>query len=327
MLFGTICYLSDNEEARRFRWKVALKTFRQFAEIASWVGKPLHIVTTNWRDENFKEAQEVVGDTTLLVFHKIPLETRGANRSKNFLLNLLYESNEDYLFTGDDDTHVYYHYGFKNLIEQLDTRPQDFYGRGVYMILSHMANVAPFKKKNFSDPAFKDNWCFEYRTIRDLGYPMFHFNTYKHFGKKVLAPVFTRQEDNYLIREDLSYVIENLKLGLIPRYCTAFISTTIDFWTASTFNTLDKNDEENNIRFAEKWREFLIKTYPKVTRYKHRWVDYSAYAPASFQKKAWVPRLIPYEFTEKDIPKTRAKKVDMGLLDGSKVQYNKVVKD
>lgn len=308
MIFGTVSYLSNREEEREFRWKQAKKSIVHFATIASWVDKPLWVVTTNWREENFKEIEELTKDIAPLNFIKIPLEQRGANRSKNALLKVLYDSDEDYLFTGDDDTWTYPHYGFRQFIEEVDKTPEKFYKNGVYMVLSRMANVAPYKEENMKDKDFQDNWVFKYKVIRDLGYPMLHFNTKKHLGKEVFAPEFKQQDLNYLIREDLSYVIENLKLGLVPRVCTAFISATIDFWTASTFNTLDKDNEQANIEFAEKWRKFLIEVYPKVERYKSRWVSYDGYLPVKFEKRVLVPRAMLYEFKDSDKPKKRPKK-------------------
>lgn len=315
LMFGTVSYLPVNDsELRQARWKSALHTFKHFSELCRWVDAPLHIVTTGWTQEDFRACSEVC-DGTQVVFYTVPLEDRGANVSKNLLLETFYSSGYDYLFYGDDDTWIYPHYGIRELFETLNTHPEKFYERGIHMILSVRAEVSPYKEQNMLDVDFPGNWVFSYHEVLGLGYPMFFFNTRKHLGKDILAPRFADKAQDLLNREDLSFFIESLKLGSIPMTCSAFISSTVDTWKNSTYSTKSKTDESVNLELTNRWMDLLFKVYPGLRRTGVRSLDYSAYYPKGFSKdKVLIPRAIPYQFTENDMPKKRTKKVKLGLL-------------
>lgn len=319
MMLGTVSYLSNDEKDREFRWKQAKKSIAQFSEIASWVNKPLYVVTTNWTEENRIELMEYIKQTAkerldgrTIHFIETPMSRRGCNISKNTLLRLLYESEEDYLFMADDDTWIYPHYEIRKFFEQVEKHPEHFYDNGVYIILSVYANVSPYKEKNMNDKDFTKNWVFENRVVRDVGYPALYINTRKHFGKDALAPEFDVPEQNYYLREDLCRLIEMIKLGCVPYYLTSFISSTVDFWKASAIRTLAS--EEENLKYVDRWANQLIDLYPKVTRYKNRWVNYDGYLPVRYKKRVLVPREQVYNFVAKDFVKKRPRKEKKGLL-------------
>lgn len=277
MIFGTISYLPDDQSKRERRRKVALQCIECLSQVASIVDKPLHIVTTNWCEEDFEECRSFC--TIEPLFYIVPMEKRSCGYSRNILLNILYESDEDYMLISDDDNLVIIDDEFKRFITHIHNSPSDFYTRKVFMMLSSGSAglFGGIQPKN-------EDWTFAHANPIQLGSPTIHPNTRKHFGKDILIPDFALTPDNQDFREDFYRYIEIAKCGTAPKFCSAFKSRMRDFVSGSTI-------WRNGWECVRSTKEQLQKYYPKIETVSMAGIDATAYLPDNYDTVIRVPKL------------------------------------
>lgn len=277
MIFGTISYLSDDLSKRERRRKVALQCIEHLSQVASIVDEPLHIVTTNWREEDFNACRSFCAIEP--IFHMVPMEKRSCGYSRNILLNILYESDEDYMLVSDDDNLVIIDDEFKRFITHIHNSPSDFYNRNIFMMLSS-GSVGFF---GISQTNVKsEEWIFTHGHPIQIGSPSIHPNTRKHFDKDILIPDFALTPDNQDFREDFYRYIEIAKCGTSPKFCSAFKSRMMDFASGSTIWS-------NGWECASSTENQMKKYYPKAKTALMS-VDMTAYLPDDFEKEIRIPK-------------------------------------
>lgn len=314
MEFGVISYLPNDERVRRIRWKTTEKCLVNLLEVASWCGAPLHVITTNWRQEEKNKIREKAKDYCGVVFVDVDMSRRGPAVSRNILLKGLYESDQDYMMICDDDAHVYPYYEIKDFIEDIDSFPQKYLEKGLYHICAHLANSAPFKEKNMSDSEFCGNWVFRAGGDHAGRCPQIFANYKKHFGKE-----FYQEEklfnELHIGGEDEIFNIALMQAGVMIYTMTSLIAGTVEV-TSSFWD--EKKSKQDMLKDAV-WTEgqptldYIMSLYPKakqITKYR---LDTSAYRP-KHKDRIIVPRERKYEPSAWDFPVKRSGKQKLGLL-------------
>lgn len=303
MMFGTVSYLPDND-TRNKRRERSIKVFRNYGKYAKLVNQPLHIVTTNWHEEEWQECVDACSKDGIvlnrIMCYSIGL---GASVAKNTLLTTFYNTDCDYLFMGDDDCLTYPYYDLDKFIIDIHNDPSRFIKKKVYCFTSYRAHIFPYKKSNLYDVDFTDNYVFTYKNIGCFNGPFILANSRKYFGKDVLSRGYEGKHRGY--RDDLSIVAEMLKIGIVPYTSTCFIGADLDLGRISTLHKPEENGTHDYMELLNK--EFLQK-YPKATITSQGYPNLNNYLPIYFRKRILVPRSIPYTFIEQDIPKDRGKK-------------------
>lgn len=308
MFFGVISYLQDDPSGRAIRWKQTYKTIKNLCEVSGWVQAPLHIATTNWRKEEYDSLQGLN-----IIYHTVSMEDRGVARSRNTLLEQFYNSDEDYILMCDDDIKIYPHYDFRRFIELIHYNPDIVLKQELYYICAILANYSPFKTRNIEEPLFKDNWVFDAGGNTAGMNPQIFVNIKKHFGQEIYQKEFLNKAG--MGGDDGCYTIDLMNLGLMPYTLTAFIAGTTEI-VSTAWN--EKKSKQDMLKEAV-WEEgqatldYMLKTYPRLRQITKYRLDFSGYYPPH-KKQVYIPRAIPYQFTENDMPKKRTKKVKLGLL-------------
>lgn len=279
MKFGAISYFPDEVTKREKRKKVALQCIKKLSEAASIVNEPLHVVTTNWSEKDFNDFRECC--KTELMFYTVPNESRSCGRSRNILLNLLYDSSDDYMLISDDDGLLTVNDEFKEFISFIHNNPESFYSQDIFMMLSSSC-VYPI---NLFVPHHKTSmWEFEYKNPIQLGSPTIHPNTRKHFNKDILIPEFALLPENSEFREDIYRYIEAIKLGTTPMFCKSFKSRVIDQISGSTI-------WNNGMECRQSTKKQLAKYYPEARYDDIGGVDAWSYLSRKCHTKMSIPKL------------------------------------
>lgn len=313
IMVGVISYLPDDPKVRKVRWSTSTTCFANLIILCQELGVPLHVVTTNWKESEFKDL-----GTSNIIYHTIDMDNRGAAVSRNELLKTFYNSGCDYLLMCDDDAYIYYNY--YNLIEflrRLHTEPRPFIDKGLFHICSKLANHKPFKEENLKDLDFADNWVFKLGGDSAGRCPQIFTNFKKYFNTEIY-------QDESLFRElrlggedtifDLNLMLE---LGVTSYMLTSFIASTIE--VTSSFWQEKKSKKE--MLKDEVWQEgqatldYIKSKYPGVKQTTKYRLDFRAYRPVR-PKKVLVPRISKYTYTDWDFPVKRVKPVPSGLLKG-----------
>lgn len=317
MQIGVISYLPNDERVRTVRWKTTVKCIKSLVEVCGWIDKPLHIVTTNWRDEDFQNLSNLFTEphrTPLFRGHTVPLKHRGAAVSRNVLLKQLYDSGEDFMMICDDDVTIYPYYDLKDFFIDIDKNPQKYIDQKLYHICAHLANSAPFKEGVVKDLDFSTNWVFKLGGDHAGRCPQIFANFRKHLGKDVYQREYLYNE-LHLGGEDGCFDLDLMRIGVCAYTLTSFIAGT----TEITSSFWDEKKSKKEMLKDEVWEEgqatldYIKKEFPKVVQVTKYRLDFSAYRPKC-KERILIPRLKEYIFTDKDMPVKRTKKVPLGLL-------------
>lgn len=315
IMFGTISYLPDDKRVRSVRWKTTLKCLQNLIEVAGWVNKPLHIVTTNWSQEEknrvFSLAESLRGS---VLFHDVRMEHRGAAVSRNILLHGLYESDYDYLLMCDDDAHIYPYYDLKEFFKDLDAHSSTYTDLGVFHVCAHLANSAPFKEQNMRDKHFSSYWLFKAGGDHAGRCPQIFANYRKYLGKEIYQREYLYNE-LHLGGEDGCFDLDLMQEGVMAYTLTAFIAGT----TEITSSFWDEKKSKQEMLKDTVWEEgqatldYIKKEFPKVRQISKYRLDFKAYRPPH-NPIIGIPRKVPYIPTEWDTPQKRGKNFTKGLL-------------
>lgn len=313
VMFGVISYLPNDERVRSVRWKTTVKCISNLLLVSGWVGQPLHIVTTNWNDEEIAQVRSFA-PLSRICFHTVEMEHRGAAVSRNVLLKTLYTSDSDYLLICDDDVHIYPYYDLEQFFVDLHNHPDRYLSKNLLHICAHLANSAPFKEKNLQDINFIDYWTFYSGGDHAGRCPQIFANFRRYIGEEVYQREYLYNE-LHLGGEDGCFDLDLMAKGVMAYTLSAFIAGTTEI-TSSFWN--EKKSKQEMLKDAV-WEEgqgtldYIKSTFPKVRQITKYRLDFSAYEPPH-KKQVFIPRNTPYTFVDSDMPKKRTKKVYLGLL-------------
>lgn len=313
-MIGCISYLPDDERVRAVRWKTTKKCIQNLLQVADWVCKPLHIVTTNWKGKERDEIEDMAEDSYGVIFTTILMEHRGAAVSRNALLKMFYAHDYDYLLICDDDAYIYPYYELERFFQRLNLNSEDFLCKKLFHICAHLANSAPFKEKNLLDEDFCKNWIFTEGGDHAGRCPQIFANFKRLLGKEIYQREYLYNE-LHLGGEDGCFDLDLMQEGVMAYTLTSFIAGTTEI-TSSFWD--EKKSKEEMLKDAV-WEEgqatldYIKKHFPKVRQITKYRLDFSAYRPPH-EPRILVPRYKEYVRTEWDMPVKRNKKIPLGLL-------------
>lgn len=314
LMLGVISYLPDDVRIRDVRWKTTKKCIQNLLDISGWVGTPLNIVTTNWRDEEREEIIRSVGSAIQPIFYCVSPERRGAAVSRNILLRTFYNSDHDYLLMCDDDAHIYPYYRLEDFFRLLSTRPSVCLEKRLFHICAHLANSAPFKEKNMKDPDFCRNWVFSVGGDHAGRCPQIFANFKKLFGSEIYQREYL-YNDLHLGGEDGCFDLDLMSAGVMAYTLSAFIAGTTEI-TSSFWNETKSKQEMLKDSVWEEGQatlDYIKREFPRVKQITKYRLDFSAYRPKC-PARILVPREVEYAPTEWDMPVKRVKRQPLGLL-------------
>ena len=155
-LIGVICYMPDTVQNMDARMKAHAT---QLEWLKSWM-KPddvLHRVESAWTPGFDYSAINPEG---LNIDHiQVPAAYPGGNR--NVLLDLLYNSDADWLICMDDDRMLYPHYAGESFFDDLQSPTGIEFAKNGTMIKILLPIMQPFRKTNSAYPFKKESWWIE----------------------------------------------------------------------------------------------------------------------------------------------------------------------
>ena len=290
-MVGTISYLPGNSEKTDARIGYHENQLRWLEGIG--IDFPYYRVESDWCDK----ARETL--TTSLDLHSIQEPQHYPGYNRNLLLDVLYKSNFDWLVCLDDDRDLYPLYDGDSFFRDLGTKPVVNLAKQGYLITCLSPVVEPFKKVNYEWQHKNTHWYITKEASFGFLQICFIPNLVK-FGYK---PVWFDGDTPCLkgdVPEDTKFQYDWLlaKHGMLKNR-NLIVREGGNGKNSSVFRDEDHRKEchESHAEWAV---DYLIKRSPRNPELQTK-SGLSKRRNPPFT--GMIPRSVPFEFTEKELPK------------------------
>lgn len=226
--------------------------------------------------------------------------------NRNFLLEIFYNSDYDWLFLLDDDRVFYDHYRYQDWFDDLSTPAVMNLCKSGYMISCILPMYEPFKKVNYEWENRETHWYISKDPIHGSLQSVFIPNIKKYLGKEIYFDKNTAAQLDEP-PEDTMFQLDWIKAGGRCIRNRFLIGKEVGQSSGEKSLIYDNLEERRKIEEGHSaWFErYLKELYPRNPRCWTRRGFLSQYNP---EVRLSIPRTNHYVFGESDLPRGVANK-------------------
>lgn len=299
-MVGIISYMPETDRGIE-RIPIHKEQLRWLESLASSVRDEFDVyrVESAWGPTAKKEL------TSTLPIKAIEVEKHTCAVNRNYLLDVFYNSDYDWLFMLDDDRVFYEHYRYSDWFDDLSSPAVLDLCKQGYLISCILPMYEPFKKVNYEWEHRETHWYMGKDPIHGSLQSCFVSNIKKYLSKEIYFDKETAAQLNEP-PEDTMFQLDWVKAGgrcIRNRYLIGKEIGQSAGEKSLIYNTLEdrRKIEEGHAAWFE---SYLKELYPRNPRCWTRRGYLSQYNP---EVRLLIPRTNHYVFEETDLPRGVAK--------------------